>query len=90
MEQRLTLARALISAPDVLLMDEPFSALDPEGAALVADLVREAMGRGCAILITAHQVAQPGRLALTPYELIRGRLVGLDSSRSLRDTRQAV
>jgi heme exporter protein A len=90
MEQRLTLARALISAPDVLLMDEPFSALDPEGAALAADLVREAMGRGCAILITAHQVTQPGSLTLTPYELIRGRLVGLDTPRSLRDARQAV
>ncbi len=78
MEQRLALARALLPTPDVLLMDEPFTALDPEGAKLAAGLVGEAMTRGCAVLLTAHQVAQPGSLPLVPYELVRGRLVRLD------------
>jgi heme exporter protein A len=85
MEQRLALARALLPSPDALLMDEPFTALDPEGAALAAELVLEAMGRGCATLLTAHQVAQPGSLALTPYELVRGRLVRLDSPSRVLD-----
>jgi len=86
MEQRLALARALLPTPDVLLMDEPFTALDPEGAALAAALVREALARGCAVLLTAHQVAQPGSLALAPYELVRGRLVRLDAALNLRDS----
>jgi heme exporter protein A len=90
MEQRLALARALLPTPDVLLMDEPFTALDPEGAALAAGLVHESMTRGCAVLLTAHQVAQPGSLALTPYELVRGRLVRLDPPSNLHEAAPAI
>jgi heme exporter protein A len=86
MEQRLALARVLLPAPEVLLMDEPFTALDAEGTALAQSLVREALGRGCAVLLTAHQVAQAGGLTLAPYELVQGRLVSLDPPPDLRAT----
>lgn len=74
MEQRLTLARATIASPDVLLMDEPFAALDTSGVELAMSLIEEALGRGSAIVITAHETLQLRRLAFTSYALVRGRL----------------
>jgi ABC-type multidrug transport system ATPase subunit len=74
MEQRLTLARATFAKPDVLLMDEPFTALDADGVDLAMGLIRDALDRGCALVITAHELFQLARLSFTRYALVHGRL----------------
>lgn len=76
MKQRLGLALALVGEPQVLLLDEPFNGLDPEGVRLVRELlVNLAETRQVAVLISSHVLDQLERMA-TRYGVIReGRLV---------------
>ena len=80
MEQRLAIARAMIARPDVLMLDEPFAALDADGAALAAALVREAMDRGCAVLASAHSAGPLENLGFAVLTLSRGRLMSAEPS----------
>ena len=54
MAQRLNLARLLLGAPRLILLDEPSTALDPESRAMLARLMLEARDRGAAILWISH------------------------------------
>ncbi|WP_409303567.1 ATP-binding cassette domain-containing protein, partial [Pseudomonas sp. KCJK8993] len=78
MQQRVGLARALVSEPDILLMDEPFSALDPtirrELQGHFLGLVRE---RGITTLLVTHDPAEALRLADRIAVLRQGRLIQL-------------
>ena len=56
MAKRANLARSLLHDPDLWLLDEPFSALDPPGRELLCALVRELRARGGAVLLVTHQV----------------------------------
>ena len=63
MRQRLSIARALIHSPSVLLLDEPFSSLDQKGVDLLSQILNEERSKGCAILIVTHDVQRIGALA---------------------------
>ena len=71
-QQRLCIARAAALRPDVLLMDEPCSALDPISSATVEELIRKLRGRYTVVLVT-HNLAQARRLAdTTAFFWVRG------------------
>jgi len=61
-QQRLCLARALALKPEVLLMDEPCSALDPISSEVVEDLITSLRGR-YTLLVVTHNLAQAKRIA---------------------------
>ena len=61
-QQRLCMARALVLSPEVLLLDEPCSALDPLSSGIVEDLISELRGRYTLVIVT-HNLAQAKRLA---------------------------
>ena len=61
-QQRLCIARALVLAPEVLLMDEPCSALDPISSGVVEDLIFSLRGQYTVVIVT-HNLAQARRIA---------------------------
>jgi phosphate transport system ATP-binding protein len=73
-QQLLCLARALAVEPDVLLLDEPTSSLDPVTTNQVEDLLRE-LAPDLTMVIVTHNLAQARRLAGTTAFLYNGRLV---------------
>jgi len=73
-QQRLCIARALAVEPEVLLMDEPASALDPIATAKVEDLVAE-LRKELTIVIVTHNMQQAARVSQRTGFFYMGRLV---------------
>jgi tungstate transport system ATP-binding protein len=72
--QRMALARAIVNDPDVLLLDEPSSNLDPASTRQLEDTVRAVAGNGMAVFLATHDVGQAKRLADHILFLDKGRL----------------
>lgn len=75
MAQRLSLARALVHRPDLLLLDEPESGLDPRARVMVGEILTEARRRGAAVVLAAHDLEFAFPLAERALLLARGRLL---------------
>jgi ABC-2 type transport system ATP-binding protein len=62
-QQRTLLALALIGRPRVLVLDEPTTAVDPEGRQVIRELIASERDRGCALLVTTHELTEAERTA---------------------------
>ena len=74
-QQRVQLAAALVSRPDVLILDEPFSGLDPVGVDALAAGLLEQCRQGVPVLFSSHQLDLVERLCDAVGILARGRIV---------------
>jgi len=73
-QQRLCIARAVAAQPDVLLMDEPCSALDPIATLRIEELIRSLAGQ-YTVLIVTHNMQQAGRVSDDTAFMYMGRLI---------------
>jgi ABC-2 type transport system ATP-binding protein len=74
-QQRVQLAAALVSRPEVLILDEPFSGLDPVGVDSLAEALLEQCRAGVPVLFSSHQLDLVERLCDSVGILARGRIV---------------
>lgn len=83
-QQRIGIVRALISSPKILLMDEPFSALDPLNRRQLQDLIKQLQQElGLTIIFVTHDMSEAKRIADKIALLHEGKLVQYDTVESL-------
>ena len=88
MRQRLAVARAFLHNPQLLLLDEPFTALDDRAIAVLQDLLRHGRAAGRTVVISTHQLREALELASHVTLLVRGRVTyrGERTQQMLDDT----
>jgi ABC-2 type transport system ATP-binding protein len=85
MAQRLVLAIALVGDPDLLLLDEPSTGLDPNGARRMREIIREERDRGTTVFFSSHILGQVEAVCDRVGILRDGELVAEDSIEGLRE-----
>ena len=83
MKRRLTLARALVNDPELLMLDEPTTGLDPQARHLIWDGLRQLLTQGKTILLTTHFMDEAERLCTRLAVIDRGKMIASDNPRAL-------
>ena len=86
MQQRLALGMALVGDPDLLVLDEPSSGLDPHGIRTMRELVRTEADRGTTVFFSSHILGQVEAVCDRVAILYEGELVAVDTVEGLRTT----
>jgi lipopolysaccharide export system ATP-binding protein len=73
--RRLEIARCLVSEPRIILLDEPFTGIDPVTIQSIQEIIRELRSRGIAILITDHQVRETLQITDRSYVVSKGKVL---------------
>jgi len=84
MQQKLGFTRALLHDPDLLLLDEPVSGLDPTGIKQIRDLIEKENKKGRTVFISSHLLSEVEKLCSKVAIINRGKLLAEDSMDNLR------
>jgi lipopolysaccharide export system ATP-binding protein len=87
--RRLEIARALVTRPKFLLMDEPFAAIDPISVAEVQKIILQLKARGIGVVVTDHNVRETLRIVDRAYLLHEGRVLSEGTGEFLIHDEQA-
>ena len=93
MQQRVSIARAIVHQPSVLLLDEPYTGLDAGGAAALSRMIHELRGHGASVVLVTHNVAEGLAVASHATVMLAGRFertrmaAGLDPVRFTEEYR---
>ena len=85
MRQRVSMARVLMSNPQILFLDEPTSGLDPAGAVLFREIIEAERKKGTTIFLTTHNMNDADLLCDRVAFILDGRLAALDTPRNLKE-----
>ncbi len=85
MRQRLVLAMALVGDPDLLILDEPSTGLDPNGAREMRQIIQEENERGTTVFFSSHVMEQVEAVCDRVAIINQGQLVAVDTIDGLRD-----
>ncbi len=83
-QQRVQLGAALVHDPELLVLDEPFSGLDPIGIETMSEILRQRAAEGVAVVFSSHQLDLVEDLCEDVVIINRGRIVAADSIDDLR------
>ncbi len=89
-KQRLSLALALTSHPDVVFLDEPTSGVDVNGRDTIRSIIRSLTERGCGVVLATHELDEAERIADRVVIFDRGKVLVEGSLDDVRKARQAV
>jgi heme exporter protein A len=78
MQQRLSISRALINNPSILLLDEPYGGLDPSAAKMLTSQLKELRQQGRTIVMVTHDLERGLEVATRAGMLLAGKLVFLE------------
>ena len=84
MRQRAKLAQAIAHDPDVLVLDEPLTGMDPVGRKATVDLIRELGENGAAVLVSSHVLHEVEAMTSSVVLLYRGRVRAVGSLKEIR------
>jgi heme exporter protein A len=83
LQQRVSIARAIVHEPTVVLLDEPYTGLDAAGGAALTDMLQSLREAGASLLLVTHNVEEGLAVATHAAVMLNGRIVRRDQAASL-------